>query len=418
MQIKVKLVALLILISGFAHAADKKDAFIKAIDYCNCRIANTYCKQFSEMKPESPEKKSYDRITYIFKCSIDQSLALDSINRILKRNNFAEFSKKSSAVFGRIAKEDVEKLNTEDVVSKIISSIYESAEFKAFFAQYSEVGSLREPLTKELTEYLSKSFSTKVAAVKEGSNEEVGTQETELQKEVSRLERLIEENKTSSFSPNWLSIILIIVFSSLVFIILKIKLADLEERTDRHRNELNSIDTKKSGNNFPQPTFQNSNFNDFKKSTERNISDLNSAITSLQSDVARLNMKLQGNFEMPQSTPQVEKQQRIATLYAPIPNKDGSFTATNVTSIENQSSSFYKFTITDNLSQKATFEFLNVERAIKDATSSPELILNPVCRIKNALNQNAKRIKTITSGVVVKHNDKWIVEKPAEIEYE
>lgn len=418
MPIKVKLVALLILISGFAHAADKKDAFIKAIDYCNCRIANTYCKQYSGMKPESPEKKSYDRITYIFKCSIDQSLAFDSINRILKRNNFAEFSKKSSAVFGRIAKEDVEALNTEDVVSKIISGIYESAEFKDFFTQYSEVGSLREPLTKELTDYLSKSFAPKVAAVKEGSNEEVGAQETELQKEVSRLERLIEENKTSSFSPNWLSITLIVVFSGLVFIILKIKLADLEERTDRHRNELNSIDTKKSGNNFPQPTFQNSNFNDFKKSAERNISDLNSAITSLQNDIARLNMKLQGNFETPQSTPQVEKQQRIETLYAPIPNKDGSFTATNVTSIENQSSSFYKFTITDNLSQKATFEFLNVERAIKDATSSPELILNPVCRIKNALNQNAKRIRTITPGVVVKHNDKWIVEKPAEIEYE
>lgn len=418
MPIKVKLVALLILISGFAQAADKKDAFIKAIDYCNCRIANTYCKQYSGMKPESPEKMSYDKIAYIFRCSIDQSLALDSINRILKRNNFAEFSKKSSAVFGRIAKEDVEALNTEDVVSKIISGIYESAELKDFFTQYSEVGSLREPLTKELTDYLSKSFAPEVAAVNEGSNEEVGTQETELQKEVSRLERLIEENKTSSFSPNWLSIILIVVFSGLVFIILKIKLGDLEERTDRHRNELNSIDTKKSGNNFPQPTFQNSNFNDFKKSAERNISDLNSAITSLQSDIAKLNMKLQGNFETFQPTPQVEKQQRIETLYAPIPNKDGSFTATNVTSIENQSSSFFKFTITDNLSQKATFEFLNVERAIKDATSSPELILNPVCRIKNALNQNAKRIRTITPGVVVKHNDKWIVEKPAEIEYE
>lgn len=411
MPIKVKLVALLILISGFAHAADKKDAFIKAIDYCNCRIASTYCKQYSGMNPESPEKKSYDGITYIFKCSIDQSLAFDSINRILKRNNFAEFSKKSSAVFGRIAKEDVETLNTEDVVSKIISGIYESAEFKDFFTQYSEVASLKVPLTKEITDYLSQSF---------GAVEGNGVQqpETELQKEAKRLESLIAENKTSPFAINWLSIILMAVFSAVVFFILKNKLAVLNKRSDRHRNELDSIDTKMSGNNFPQPTFQNSNFNDFKKSAERNISDLNSAITSLQSDVAKLDIKLQGNFETPQPTPQGEKQQRIETLYAPIPNKDGSFTATNVTSIENQSSSFFKFTITDNLSQKATFEFLNVERAVKDATSSPELILNPVCRIKNALNQNAKRIRTVTPGVVVKHNDKWIVEKPAEIEYE
>ncbi len=417
MPLKVKLIALLILISGFAHAADKKDAYIKAINYCNCRIVYTYCKQYTEMKPASDEKKSYDKITYIFKCSIDKSLPFDSINRIIKRNNFANFSKKSSAVFGRIAKADVEALTTEDVVSKIISGIYESAEFKDFFTQYSEVGSLIEPLTKELTDYLSKSFASKVASVNVGSNEVVGTQLTGLQKEVTSLKQLIEENKTSAFAINWLSIILIVVFSGLVFMILKIKLAVLKQRTDKHINEYNLLGSK-NPNGFNQQSNQNSNFNEFKRSAERNISDLNSALTSLQNDFARLNMKLQGNFETPQSTPQVEKQQRIETLYAPIPNRDGSFTATNVTSIEDSSSSFYKFTITDNLSQKATFEFLNVERAIRDATSSPELILNLVCRINNALNQNAKRIRTITPGVVVKHNDKWIVEKPAEIEYE
>ena len=103
---------------------------------------------------------------------------------------------------------------------------------------------------------------------------------------------LIAENKTSPFAINWLSIILMAVFSAVVFFILKNKLAVLNKRSDRHRNELDSIDTKMSGNNFPQPTFQNSNFNDFKKSAERNISDLNSAITSLQSDVAKLDIKL------------------------------------------------------------------------------------------------------------------------------
>ncbi len=424
MPIKVKLVALLIMISGFAHAADKKDAFIKAIDYCNCRIANTYCKQYSEMKPESSEKKSFEKINSIFKCSFDQSLPFDSINGILKTNNFAEFSKKSSVVFGRIIKEDIQTLNTEEIVSKIISGIYESAEFKSFFVQYSEVGSLKEPLRNELSSYLNKFFTSKTA--KTGSSEKDATTETELQKEVSRLERLIQDNKTSPFSLNWLSIILMVVLSGAVFIILKLSQTSLNERIDRHRTELDSIvpkldliDQKQRGESLGQPSSQNSNSNDFKKATERNISDLNSAITVLQSDVAKLNMKSQDNFETSSSqSQQISKKQRADILYAPIPNKDGSFTATNVTNIENQSSSFYKFTITDNLSQKATFEFLNVERAIKDATSSPELILNPVCRIKNALNQNAKRIKTTTPGTVVKQNDKWIVDKPAEIEYE
>ena len=411
MPIKVKLVALLILISGFAHAADKKDAFIKAIDYCNCRIANTYCKQYSGMKPASPEKKSYDLIKNSFNCAIGSTKPFNDVCSMLSINRFETISKSCLTVFTKLSQTDVEHLGSNEAVAQIIDGIYNSAELKSIISQYSEVASLKVPLTKEITDYLSQSF---------GAVEGNGVQqpETELQKEAKRLESLIAENKTSPFAINWLSIILMAVFSTVVFFILKNKLAVLNKRSDRHRNELNSIDTKMSGNNFPQPTFQNSNFNDFKKSAERNISDLNSAITSLQSDVARLNIKLQGNFEPSQPTPQDEKQQRIETLYAPIPNKDGSFTATNVTSIENQSSSFFKFTITDNLSQKATFEFLNVERAVKDATSSPELILNPVCRIKNALNQNAKRIRTVTPGVVVKHNDKWILEKPAEIEYE
>jgi hypothetical protein len=164
------------------------------------------------------------------------------------------------------------------------------------------------------------------------------------------------------------------------------------------------------------------NNNDFKRSVERNISDLNSAINSLQSEFGRLLLKSQNQYNAQESNliqkAQIEKAHKLEILYAPIPNRDGSFNSSNVTNTEDESSSFYKFTITDNLSQKATFEFLNVERAIKDATSSPELILNPVCRIKNALNQNAKRIKTVKHGTVTKQNEKWIVDKPAEIEYE
>lgn len=421
MPIKIKLLALLILISGFANAADKKDAFKNAVDYCNCKIANTYCKQYSGMKPESEEKKSFDKIDYIFKCNISQSLPYDSINNILNRNSFSTFSRKSSAVMGRILKEDVESLNTEEAVTKIISGIYESAEFKNFFLQYSEVGSLKASLTKEISEFLSQSFGEIESPVSNNSNTVTSQTETELQQEVKRLENLIEENKTSPFTINWLSIILMVILSGAIYVILKLKLTDLEKRTDRHRKDIDSIDTKISGG-FNQQSNQNSNISDFKRSVEINISDLNSAINSLQSEVGRLSLKIQSQFDFQQPylspTTQVEKQQRVEILFAPIPNRDGSFNASKVTSTEDQSASFYKFTITDSLSQKATFEFLNVERAIKDATSSPELILNPVCRIKNALNQNAKRIRTVKPGTVAKQNDKWIVDQPAEIEYE
>ena len=71
------------------------------------------------------------------------------------------------------------------------------------------------------------------------------------------------------------------------------------------------------------------------------------------------------------------------------------------------------------LGQKAKFEFLgNDERAVKDATNAPERILRPACKINNALNQNAKIIKTISQGTVIKQNGKWIIDTLAEIQYE
>ncbi len=394
MAIKIKLFSLLVLLGGFANAQERKEAFKKAVDYCNCRIASAYCKQYSEMKPESEEKKSYYKINNVFNCSIAKSLSFDSINNILKRNHFSEFSNKSSAVMGRIIKQDVESITTQEAVSKIISGIYESAEFKNFFFQYSEVSSLKEQLTKDLTIYLSQSFTGDDKLTSTNSNTEATKPETELQKKVSRLENLIEENKTGPFAINWLSIILMVILSGAVYVMLKLKLTDLEERTDRHRKDIDSIETKNSGISN-HPVNQNSNINDLKKSVE----NLKSDIKSLQNDVGRLSMKSQNPSDFSQSfsnpIPQVEKQQKVEILFAPIPNKDGSFTATNVTGTENPSSSFYKFTITDSLSQKANFEFLNVERAIKDATSSPELILNPVCKIKNALNQNLGFLKEL-----------------------
>jgi len=56
MHVKIKLVTLLILLNGFANAADKNYAFKNAVNYCNCRIAYEYCEQYSGMIPEVMKK--------------------------------------------------------------------------------------------------------------------------------------------------------------------------------------------------------------------------------------------------------------------------------------------------------------------------------------------------------------------------
>lgn len=422
MHVKIKLVTLLILLNGFANAADKNYAFKNAVNYCNCRIAYEYCEQYSGMIPESDEKKSFDKLKVIFKCSFSHPLSYDSINNILNRNNFSSFSKKSSIVMSRILGEKVEALSAEEASNKIILGIYESPELKNIFTKYSEVGSLKEQLTKKVSDYLSFSFGEIKSPVVNDSKITVPQNETELQKEIQRLESLITENKTSPFSINWFSIILVVILSSAIYFMLKLKLTALEERLDRHRKEIDLIDAKKN-DGFNKQSNQNLNINDFKRSVERNISDLNLAINSLQSEVGRLSLKeqSQSDFQQPllNPTPKVETQQRLEILYATIPSREGSFNINAVSTSINPTASFYKLTITDTLGQKAKFEFLgNDERAVKDATNAPDRILRPACKINNALNQNAKRIKTVKHGSVEKHNDKWIVSQLAEIEYE
>ena len=426
MPIKIKLVALLILISGFANAADKKDAYKKAVDYCNCKIASTYCKQYSDMKPESEEKKSYDKIDYIFKCSITESLSYDSINNILKRNNFSAFSKKSSTVMSEILKEDVESLSTEDAVAKIISGIYESVEFKDFFLQYSEVGSLKESLKKEITDYLSQSFGASQSLINNDSNTDVTPKETELEKEVSRLETLID-SKTSSFSINWLSVILIVIVAILCFVLFFKALASLDkridkltEKTDSHGRFIESKDGKTGSNqNFSQAS--QSNISDLKRFVEDKISEQNYSINKLQRDfdafLSETNSRVELQQTHQQPNPQLEKHQKSEVFYASIPERDGSFNENAITNTLNPTASYYKFTVGKD-SNIATFEFINDERAVKDAISSPDLILYPVCKIKSSQKQNAKRIKTPSHGTVIKRNNRWELGTKAEIEYE
>ncbi len=142
------------------------------------------------------------------------------------------------------------------------------------------------------------------------------------------------------------------------------------------------------------------------------ISDLNSAILKIQNDIS---LPTQNEKTTPIPKPIKPEERRQEILFAPAPDKDGSFNVSAVVSSENKTSSFYKFTLSDG--QKAKFEFINSERAIIDALNSYEMILKPVCKFKNALNQNAKRIRTTKEGIVIKQNDKWVLDTKAEISY-
>jgi hypothetical protein len=101
--------------------------------------------------------------------------------------------------------------------------------------------------------------------------------------------------------------------------------------------------------------------------------------------------------------------------YLPIPNNDGSFSTKSFSKTPNESSSMFE--VEDLGNDRISVSFWNNNRAVQDATSAPELILNPIVRLKDALNQNTNKITTTKPAIFKKQGDKYVLEQMAEMYY-
>jgi hypothetical protein len=101
--------------------------------------------------------------------------------------------------------------------------------------------------------------------------------------------------------------------------------------------------------------------------------------------------------------------------YLPIPNKDGSFSAKSFSKTPDETSSMFQ--VEDLGNDRISVSFWNNNRAVQDATSAPELILNPIVRLKDALNQNTNKITTTKPAIFKKQGDKYVLEQMAEMYY-
>jgi hypothetical protein len=408
-----------VLVSFITNAQSKQEDFEKAVDYCACKIAYSYTNQYANKNTNSQEKKSFDEKIKpkIENCKIDNPIQNSVLLELLKNNNFDDFAGKLTPAIEQAKESFQNSFTKEKAVNSIINIFYGNESLKTVILTYTSINDIRKKLKDELGAFLS-SFPNSHSNNKEKEKETKANDKKHenLVNKIVQLESLIEKNKRNGFSPNWLSLILIIIFAIILFALIKFKTEDLKDRLDRHRRNIDALQQSKENN---QTHFNISNNNQFEKSVNRNISDLNDSISKLQNEVSILSEnKITKNEVINIQQPVQRQEKKKEILFAPAPNSDGSFNSSVVLSTENQSSSFYKFTLLDGFPQKAEFEFINSERAIKDALSSYELILKPVCKFNNALNQNAKKITTLKAGLVEKQNDKWIVKQKAEITYE
>ncbi|MCW3105724.1 MAG: hypothetical protein JWQ09_230 [Segetibacter sp.] len=422
-MLKRILIASLILITfSNAKAQDKGAMYSNAVDYANCKLTYAYLNQFTTpLSAEKPEKKSFNNIRSQFNnCKIGNSIPYSKLSELLIANNFKTSNQKFSTVINEIKKSYSESYSKDEAVNKILEQIYSNPELKNAREKNSDIDKLKDQLASDISTYFGDSFNKADINVPKSQTDGKGGIEINGESEISRLDKKIDNITPGIFSPNWLSII-ISVFLIIGFFFLLKKISDIKKSVDRHGDSARS--NSNLSNNWIQETNSNLSIRElaeYKKSIESQMIGALSAISTLQKQVGQIENSLpkqqENSFNTSPSSIQQEKQQKNDFFYSSIPEKDGSFNESAITNSMNPTSSYYKFTIKD--SHTATFEFINDERAVKDATNSPELILYPVCKIKGSSSQGAKKIRTITHGTVVKRNDKWELGTKAEILYE
>lgn len=418
MKINKMLFAAFLLISSSVFA--QQNEFDKAIDYCNCKLTSAYLNKYtSAMLADKAEKKSFEEIKGKFgKCEIGSSIEYSSLSDLLDNNNFKYSNTNFSNIIDGLKSSYSDNLDKDAAVTKIISGIFENKTIDRTIKKYINADEIKPQLSKAIAAYFEGKFKGKEEVTNPKTDEGVNNTKN-------------EELKANPWSINYLSLILLIVALVITLIIFMVKISRLEDKLDAlqqsregQRKELN--DMKRTvdniGNSVGGKTVSNLK-NNWQSEIEDKISETNKALSRLDVSLSMLRGDIEkggnsgNNFS--NQTRVVEQQTKTEILYASIPSRDGFFNENAVSNTINPTASFYKLTITDALGQKAKFEFLgNDERAVKDATNAPERILRPACKINNALNQNAKRIKTIIQGTVIKQNGKWNIDTLAEIEYE
>lgn len=427
------LFAAFLLLSSSVFA--QQNEFDKAIDYCNCKLTSAYLTRYTSAMPaDKTEKKSFEEIKDKFgKCEVASSIEYSALSDLLNNNNFKYSNTNFSKIIEGVKSSYSDNLDKDAAVNKIISGIFENKTIDGAIKKYINADEIKPQLSKDIAAYFEGKFKSKEEVTNPRTDEGgKNTKNEELSNQIrDEVNSRMEELKPNPWSINYLSLILLIVGLVITLIIFMVKSSRLENKLDAlqqsregQRKEIN--DMKRTVDNISNSgggkTVSNLK-NNWQSEIEDKISETNKAVSRLDVSLSMLRGDIEkggnsgNNFS--NQTRVVEQQPKTEILYASIPSRDGFFNENAVSNAINPTASFYKLTITDTLGQKAKFEFLgNDERAVKDATNAPERILRPACKINNALNQNAKRIKTISQGTVIKQNGKWIIDTLAEIEYE
>ena len=382
------------------NAQNSEAEYQKAVDFCACKIAYEYTKDFAKKNTGSDEQKAFDSVINK-KLDDCNDIGISNLTILLKENKFKGFSKILLPDAENARKNYTADVTKEKAINNILVSFENSLKKIDIEAE------LNNDLNNKLQSFIDKDNPI----VKENTISNTTVNFTS-NLPVEELKHSEKQYKSNSLIPHWLLFTLLLLLSIILFITNYLKIIKLKESAARHREEIETLKNSKSI--FSQNSNQNTNNTRFESKIMREIEALNSKIDLLEvTKNNSLEASLQ-NTSQANSISQTIQKQIQNTLYAKTPISDKVFNAFDVT--EDRNGKFYQFTITGN--NQAQFKFFNSENSALRAINAPDSFLYLACEEMITLNQNAKKIITTKPGIAIKQDDKWIVKEKAQITYE
>lgn len=207
-------------------------------------------------------------------------------------------------------------------------------------------------------------------------------------------------------------------FSFILFILIAAHFIYLKQRNFATKKQLESMlkdnEAKRVSSTTPYSPISSNKQNIV---SEDSLNILKSKIRDLEDKIKGLEIQSKNDAPNPviaitevPKTPIVQQDDKI--FYKHAPHESGYFDTEDDVSLGD---AVFKFTIYNNNPNLASFEIIKEKKKL--ILDYPNKYIKPVCEELNALNQSANSL-VITSGIVEKRSNQWIVKTKAKIKYE
>ena len=413
---KPTLLLILLLLANTLQATVIREDFARLVDYAGWRLVDAYMQDYVRLRPDMTAEKEGYRLfkeTYnLSNYSVSNPPPSEAVRLFLLSHDWRGTAINLYNPFVQ-TKETYQNEWTGEQATKILQERIAAVSPEALGAQSDADYATLQATKKQLADEVAASFLEPVEATALASDTTSGESSSDAEVANQRgftlpmvsAEDGRETSGMFSYAINPISLGAVAVLLLLALYLLGL-VKRLDTRVDNHSKRIEDLTSRLFLKKDPI--------------SAEEAKQLKSRIAKLEEQVQQLAATSpppppSGNPSPPPTLPKREE------YYLSTPNQDGTFNASSMSEQFRPSASIYKFVVTQkNGNHWAEFTVSDDSEAVKDALSSPNSYLDPVCESTNSFFPGAKRIVNVRPGQALRQGDKWVVkpDQKARIRYE